>query len=61
MCIRDRAIVENTVATALQNIVALPSEPVGTGASWRITRTLLGATTLHQTVTATLRLSLIHI
>jgi hypothetical protein len=50
-----RAIVENTVATALQNIVALPSEPVGTGASWRITRTLLGATTLHQTVTATLR------
>ncbi|MFT3900312.1 MAG: hypothetical protein QM728_08720 [Gordonia sp. (in: high G+C Gram-positive bacteria)] len=50
-----RSIVENTFVTALQNMVALPAEPVGTGASWRTTRTLLGATTLTQTVTATLR------
>ncbi|GED98256.1 hypothetical protein [Gordonia crocea] len=50
-----RAVVENTLATALQNLVALPAEPVGAGARWRVTRTLLGATTLRQTVTATLR------
>ncbi|MFT4201193.1 hypothetical protein [Gordonia sp. (in: high G+C Gram-positive bacteria)] len=49
-----RAVVENTLATALQNIVALPDQPVGPGATWRVTRTVLGATTLHQTVTAVL-------
>ncbi|QKT07565.1 hypothetical protein HUN08_10450 [Gordonia sp. X0973] len=51
----SRAIIENTLVTALQTTVALPDQPVGTGATWRSTRTLLGATTLRQTITATLR------
>ncbi|GAB10152.1 hypothetical protein GOARA_052_00510 [Gordonia araii NBRC 100433] len=50
-----RAVIENTLATALQNLVAVPSEPVGVGASWRAVRTVLGATPVRQTVTATLR------
>lgn len=50
-----RAVLENTLATALQTLVALPAEPVGVGARWRVSRTLPGAATLHHTITATVR------
>jgi hypothetical protein len=50
-----RAVVENTLATALQTLTARPGDAVGIGAQWQVRRTLLGATTLQQTITATLR------
>lgn len=50
-----RAVLENTLATALQTLTARPGDAVGVGAQWQVRRTLLGATTLQQTLTATLR------
>ncbi|MGZ8180207.1 hypothetical protein ACXVUM_19985 [Williamsia sp. SKLECPSW1] len=50
-----RAAVEQTLVSALQRSVAVPTRPVGIGARWRAVRTLDGAATVTQTTTATLR------
>ncbi|MEH3156763.1 MAG: hypothetical protein PGN29_16035 [Gordonia paraffinivorans] len=50
-----RSAVEQTLLTALQRAVAVPTQPVGVGARWRAVRTLDGAATVTQTTTATLR------
>lgn len=49
-----RSAVEQTLLTALQRAVAVPTQPVGVGARWRAVRTLDGAATVTQTTTATL-------
>ncbi|GAA1893176.1 hypothetical protein GCM10009773_21570 [Williamsia serinedens] len=50
-----RSAVEQTLLSALQRAVAVPTQPVGVGARWRAVRTLDGAATVTQTTTATLR------
>jgi hypothetical protein len=50
-----RSAVEQTLVSALQRAIAVPTEPVGVGARWRATRTLDGAATVTQTTTVTLR------
>ncbi|MCP2195886.1 hypothetical protein LX14_003616 [Williamsia deligens] len=50
-----RAAIEQTMISALQRSVSLPTQPVGIGARWRAVRTIDGAATVTQTLTATLR------
>lgn len=50
-----RAAVEQSLVQALQYSVAFPTTPVGDGAKWTSVRTLTGAVTATQTITATLR------
>ncbi len=50
-----RSAIEQTLVQALQRSVTLPREPIGLGARWRAVRTLNGAATITQTITATLR------
>ncbi|GGF29646.1 hypothetical protein [Williamsia phyllosphaerae] len=50
-----RSAVEQSLVQALQRSVTLPREPIGVGARWRAVRTIVGAATVTQTITATLR------
>ncbi|WP_431818354.1 hypothetical protein [Gordonia jacobaea] len=50
-----RSAIEQSLVQAFQNSIPLPTEPIGVGATWRTERTITAATTLTQTITATLK------
>ncbi|WP_312029305.1 hypothetical protein [Gordonia paraffinivorans] len=49
-----RLAVEQSIVTALNTTIALPTEPIGVGARWRTERTISAAATVTQTVDARL-------
>lgn len=50
-----RSAIEQALVQTFQNAIPFPTEPIGVGATWQTERTITAATTLTQTITATLK------